>query len=126
VRVGPERGRGAGVAQCPLDGDHVTACSDQSAGEEVAQVVQSDISKSGLLSGTTPTVAHGVLVRRVFPRPLKEPTVRVVVRQVLVDVPRDHGHQRLGDVHDALASVLRCADLELVPARALNLPAYSQ
>ena len=60
-------------------------------------------------------------MRRLAARNEEQPTVRARTRCVYPYVLGEHGHQLIGEIHNALGPILRCADLDLTAVGPLNL-----
>lgn len=69
-----------------------------------------------------PPVSDRVLMRRITRQALEQSACRVGARPVLLNVPREQLHEEIGQVHHALAAVLRWPDVDAAALVPLHLP----
>src|SRR4051812_36667578 len=123
MAVGGQRGVRRGVPEGPLDGHDVAARGDQPGCVEVPEVVQPEALQSAGPGRLAPLVADGVLVRRRPVRRPEEPAVRVLVLDVVLDVPGEQLEQWVGEGDGPLRAVLGRAELDGAAGTPLHLPA---
>jgi hypothetical protein len=91
-------------------------------GVEVPEVVQREVGDLSAPAGLAPLVPDGVLVRRQSGGGLEGPPGTAPTRAVPGDVLGQQLEQAVGEVHHALAAVLRRSDLDGACSGTLDLP----